>query len=91
MSVRHPVDELGERPLTADVVIVGGGGAGLATAIFCKRQAPQLRVVCLDGARRVGAKILVSGGSRCNVTNRVVSETDFWGGSTRVVRSARAR
>ncbi len=67
-------------------MVVGGGAAGLATAVFCRRHAPRLRVVCLDGARRVGAKILVSGGSRCNVTNRVVTERDFWGGSPRVVR-----
>ena len=72
---------------TADVVIVGGGAAGLATAIFAKRQAPGLRVVCLEGARHVGAKILVSGGSRCNVTNRRVTERDFWGGQSRVVRN----
>ncbi|MBI4886629.1 MAG: NAD(P)/FAD-dependent oxidoreductase, partial [Acidobacteria bacterium] len=71
----------------ADVVIVGAGAAGLATAIFCKRHNPGLRVICLDGARRVGAKILVSGGSRCNVTNTVVTERDFWGGPARVVRS----
>src|SRR5687767_6275277 len=71
---------------TADLVIVGGGAAGLATAVFCRRRAPALRVICLDGARRVGAKILVSGGSRCNVTNRIVTERDFWGGSSRVVR-----
>ena len=42
---------------------------------------------CLDGATKIGAKILVSGGSRCNVTNRVVTERDFWGGSSRVVRN----
>jgi len=72
---------------TADLVIIGGGAAGLATGIFARRQAPTMRVVCLDGARRVGAKILVSGGSRCNVTNRVVTERDFWGGPSRVVRS----
>jgi len=71
----------------ADVVIVGAGAAGLATAIFCKRHAPGLQVICLDGARRVGAKILVSGGSRCNVTNTEVTERDFWGGPARVVRS----
>jgi predicted Rossmann fold flavoprotein len=71
----------------ADVVIVGAGAAGLATAIFCKRHAPRLDVICLDGARRVGAKILVSGGSRCNVTNTVVTDRDFWGGPARVVRS----
>jgi predicted Rossmann fold flavoprotein len=70
----------------SDLVVVGAGAAGLATAIFAARAAPQLRVRCLDGARRVGAKILVSGGSRCNVTNREVTERDFWGGSSRVVR-----
>lgn len=70
-----------------DVVVIGAGAAGLAAAIFAARAAPRLRVTCLDGARRIGAKILVSGGSRCNVTNRVVTERDFWGGSSRVVRN----
>jgi len=71
---------------TTDVVVIGGGAAGLATGIFVKRHGG-LGVICLDGAARVGAKILVSGGSRCNVTNRTVTERDFWGGSARVVRS----
>jgi predicted Rossmann fold flavoprotein len=72
--------------VTADLVVIGAGAAGLAAAIFCARTLPTARIVCIDGARRVGAKILVSGGSRCNVTNTVVSERDFWGGSPRVVR-----
>ena len=72
---------------TADLVVVGAGAAGLATAIFAKRHAPALRVICVDGATRIGAKILVSGGSRCNVTNTEVTERDFWGGPSRVVRS----
>jgi len=72
--------------VTDDLVIIGAGAAGLATAVFASRQAPQLRIRCVDGARRIGAKILVSGGSRCNVTNRVVTERDFWGGSSRIVR-----
>jgi predicted Rossmann fold flavoprotein len=71
---------------TADVVIVGAGAAGLAASIFCARRAPQRRVICVDGARHVGAKILVSGGSRCNVTNHVVTERDFWGGDPRIIR-----
>ena len=71
---------------TADVVIVGAGAAGLAAAVCCARAAPRARVVCVDGAKAVGAKILVSGGSRCNVTNRVVTEHDFWGGDQRIVR-----
>jgi predicted Rossmann fold flavoprotein len=68
-------------------IIIGAGAAGLATAIFAKRAASHLDVRCVDGAARIGAKILVSGGSRCNVTNRVVTERDFWGGSSRVVRN----
>ncbi len=71
---------------TVGLVVVGAGAAGLATAISATRARPHLRVICLDGARHIGAKILVSGGSRCNVTNRVVTEHDFWGGSPRVVR-----
>jgi hypothetical protein len=69
------------------LVIVGAGAAGLAAAIFTARAAPDVQVRCLDGARTIGAKILVSGGSRCNVTNRVVTERDYWGGSSRVVRN----
>jgi predicted Rossmann fold flavoprotein len=71
---------------TADVVVVGAGAAGLMAAISCARHHPGARVVCLDGARSIGAKILISGGGRCNVTNRIVTERDFWGGPHRVVR-----
>src|SRR6185436_6009040 len=72
---------------TADVVVVGGGAAGLAAAVFCARASAGARVICADGAKTIGAKILVSGGSRCNVTNRVVTEHDFWGGDRRVIRN----
>lgn len=40
----------------------------------------------LDGARQLGAKILVSGGSRCNVTNTRVTDADFWGGRRTIIR-----
>ena len=43
-------------------------------------------MVLLDGARRPGAKILVSGGGRCNVTNVRVTEHDFNGGSRAAIR-----
>jgi len=74
------------RESSCDVLIVGAGAAGLATAIFTRQRNPSLRVLLVDGARLPGAKILVSGGGRCNVTNRVVSERDFWGGPSTVVR-----
>lgn len=69
-----------------DVAVVGAGAAGLATAIFTRREGPSLGVLVLDGAAKPGAKILVSGGTRCNVTNAVVSDTDFWGGKRTIVR-----
>ena len=72
---------------TADVMIIGAGAAGLAAALFCARAAPGRCIVCADGAKAIGAKILVSGGARCNVTNRVVTERDFWGGDRRVIRN----
>jgi predicted Rossmann fold flavoprotein len=70
----------------ADVLIVGAGAAGLATAIFARRAGTRQRVVVLDGAKRPGAKILISGGSRCNVTNAVVTDRDYWGGRSTIVR-----
>jgi predicted Rossmann fold flavoprotein len=70
---------------TDDLIVIGGGAAGLATAIFAARAQPHLKVRIVDSAPRLGAKILVSGGSRCNVTNRIVTEHDFWGGSRRFV------
>src|SRR5712672_648897 len=69
-----------------DVAIIGGGAAGLATAIFLRQLNPTRTVVVLDGAKKLGAKILVSGGGRCNVTNAIVSERDFWGGRPTIVR-----
>lgn len=66
-----------------DVVVIGAGAAGLAAAISAAETAargdrPQ-RIVLLDGARAIGAKILVSGGGRCNVTHDVVTSADFFG------------
>ncbi len=71
----------------ADLVIIGGGAAGLAAAIFAAQSAPTgFRVVVLDGAKTLGAKILVAGGGRCNVTHFEVSSKDF-NGSQNVIRN----
>ncbi|MGB2985107.1 MAG: NAD(P)/FAD-dependent oxidoreductase [Phycisphaerae bacterium] len=65
---------------------MGGGAAGLATGIFAARLMPLRSVVVVDGADRLGAKILMSGGGRCNVTNRVVTAADFCGGNPNVIK-----
>lgn len=69
-----------------DVVVVGAGAAGLATAIFTRVHNSRRSVLLVDSARRPGAKILVSGGGRCNVTNVVVTERDYHGGSPAAIR-----
>ncbi|HSP06608.1 MAG TPA: NAD(P)/FAD-dependent oxidoreductase, partial [Acidobacteriota bacterium] len=63
----------------ADIVIVGAGAAGLMAAIFAGRTNPRRRIVLLDGSPKIGAKILISGGGRCNVTHDQVDETAFAG------------
>jgi predicted Rossmann fold flavoprotein len=75
---------------TTDLAIVGGGAAGLATAIFAAEAAREAalsrRIVVIDGARMLGAKILVSGGGRCNVTHESAGPEDF-NGSRPVIRN----
>jgi hypothetical protein len=74
-----------------DVAIVGAGAAGLMTAIWAARAAPGQRVACLDGAPRLGAKILIAGGGRCNVTHDVVDERAFAGASPNAIRKVLRR
>ena len=66
-----------------DVVIVGGGAAGLAAAIEAKETNPSLEIALLEKEERVGKKLLVTGNGRCNLsnfgglTNRYYGETAF--------------
>jgi predicted Rossmann fold flavoprotein len=65
---------------STDIVVIGGGAAGLAAAIAAGETLGGARsVVILDGAKTVGAKILVAGGGRCNVTHEAVTPNDFFG------------
>jgi len=50
-----------------DVIILGGGAAGLMCAIAAGNRGR--RVVVLEGSNKIGKKILMSGGGRCNFTN----------------------
>ncbi|HEV7501067.1 MAG TPA: aminoacetone oxidase family FAD-binding enzyme [Vicinamibacteria bacterium] len=71
---------------------MGAGAAGLMAAIWAARSAPPgRRVVLVDGARVLGAKILVSGGGRCNVTHHEVDETAFNGSTPAAIRKVLRR
>lgn len=71
---------------TFDVAVVGAGAAGLIAAITAATQPTKPSVVLYDSRVKIGAKILISGGTRCNVTNRSVSVSDYHGGSRHFIR-----
>lgn len=67
-----------------DIAVVGAGAAGLMAAVWAGRAGA--RVVALDGARTLGAKILVAGGGRCNVTHHAVDESAYAGSSRHAIK-----
>lgn len=72
-----------------DVLIIGAGAAGL----FCAAQAGQRgRKVCvIDHANKPGKKILMSGGGKCNFTNRVVTHENYFSQNRHFTKSALAQ
>ncbi|MEM9790017.1 MAG: aminoacetone oxidase family FAD-binding enzyme [Planctomycetota bacterium] len=79
----------------ADVVIVGAGAAGLMTTIALGRglesSGERRRAVLVDGAKKIGAKILVAGGGRCNVTHHAIDHRAYAGSSPGAVKSVLKR
>ncbi len=73
-------------PARYDVAVIGAGAAGLAAAIAAARTGP-VSVLLLDGRDMIGAKILMSGGTRCNVTHFKVLPSDFFSQTPRTVRN----
>ena len=72
-------------PPRCDIALVGAGAAGLYAAHHAgltlrEAGASGATVTAFDGARRLGAKILIAGGGRCNVTHDVVQPRDYTGG-----------
>jgi len=74
--------------LNYDVAVVGAGAAGLMAAIAAGRAGA--RVIALDGAPKIGAKIIISGGGRCNVTHDVVGPDDFNGNRNAIAKILRS-
>ena len=72
-----------------DVIVIGGGAAGL----FCATEAGKRgrKVVLLEHAERVGKKIAISGGGRCNFTNIYTTSENFISANPYFCKSALAR
>ena len=72
-----------------DVIIIGAGAAGLMCAIAAG--ARRKRVLLLDHNSQAGAKILISGGGRCNFTNSGTTPENFLSENPHFCRSALSR
>src|SRR5215471_18496846 len=72
-----------------DVIVLGAGAAGL----FCAAEAGKRgrRVALLERSERIGKKILISGGGRCNFTNLYCKPENFLSANPDFAKSALAR
>src|ERR1700677_3659492 len=72
-----------------DVIIVGAGAAGLMCAIAAGQRGKS--VLVLERGARIGAKILISGGGRCNFTNTGAGPANYLSSNPDFCKSALAR
>jgi predicted Rossmann fold flavoprotein len=75
--------------MQTDVVIIGAGAAGLMCAAEAGKRLR--RVLLLDHAEKIGKKILISGGGRCNFTNIYTAPQNFISENPHFCKSALAR
>jgi predicted Rossmann fold flavoprotein len=78
-----------DRSQRTDVLILGGGAAGLMCAFEAGRRGRS--VIVLDHADRIGKKILISGGGRCNFTNLHTRAENFLSENSHFAKSTLAR
>ena len=69
-----------------DVIVVGAGAAGLFCAITAAKRGR--RVLVVDNGKRIGRKILMSGGGRCNFTNIYASPANYLSANPHFCKSA---
>jgi len=72
-----------------DVLVIGAGAAGLMTALTAGQRGRRVQVI--DHANKVGKKILMSGGGRCNFTNTGTTPANFLSANPHFCKSALAR
>lgn len=65
-----------------DVAIIGGGAAGLFSAVCLKKKRPDVSVVIIEALDRVGKKLITTGNGRCNITNLQPEYSNYHGSDT---------
>lgn len=66
-----------------ELIIIGGGAAGLAAALTAARTAPGLPIRVLEAQAKPGRKLLATGNGRCNLTNLDIRPRNYHSGSRR--------
>src|SRR6185436_2709707 len=88
--MRNDNEKISSSQVTStDVLVIGGGAAGL----FCEIEAGKRgrKVIGLEHADRIGKKIAISGGGRCNFTNLHTTADNFLSANPHFCKSALAR
>lgn len=85
----HEKERVPARGMKREVIVIGGGAAGLFCAIEAGKRGRS--VLVLEHAERIGKKIAISGGGRCNFTNLFTRPENFLSSNPNFVKSALAR
>ena len=71
-----------------DLIVIGGGAAGLCAAVYFKRENPNATVRILEAQPRVGKKLALTGNGRCNITNKNIRLSRYHGNDAEFCRVA---
>ena len=74
-----------------DLIVIGGGAAGLCAAVYFKQKNPDSNVRILEALPRVGKKLSVTGNGRCNITNKNIEISRYHGENAEFCRFALER
>ena len=74
--------------MISDVIIIGGGAAGLCAGVYLKKHNKNLSVRIIEALPRVGKKLAITGNGRCNISNSDINISRYHGENTEFCRYA---